>query len=94
MSNRHEYIEKMKRQLDSLNAKMNDLDAKAIEAKDDVRAKYQEEVAKLKHQSQVAAKKLRELSESGDHAWDSMVAEMEKVVDAFKHSFSYFKSQL
>jgi predicted nucleic acid-binding Zn-ribbon protein len=94
MSKRNDYIEKMKHQLDEFNNRMNSLDAKAHEAKEDVRAKYKEEVGKLKHQSKLATDKLRELTDSGDHAWDSMVAEMDKVRDAFKHSFTYFKSQL
>ncbi len=31
---------------------------------------------------------------STESAWDGMVAEMDKVRDAFVHSFSYFKSQI
>jgi len=31
---------------------------------------------------------------STETAWDSMVVEMDKVRDAFVHSFSYFKSQI
>jgi len=32
--------------------------------------------------------------EAGEDSWDKMVAETEKVRDAFIHSFSYFKSQV
>ncbi|MCP5228538.1 hypothetical protein [Accumulibacter sp.] len=94
MSKRDDYIEKMKLQLDEANAKMNELEAKAREAKADAREKYAQEMGKLRQQSQMALSKLEELRVSGEDSWDSMVAEMEKIRDAFVHSFKYFKSQL
>lgn len=94
MSKRDAYIEKMKDQLDDLNAKMSELEAKAQEAKDDARAKYKEEMKKLSKQSKLAIAKLDEIKSAGEDTWESMVTEMEKVRDAFKHSFNYFKSQL
>jgi uncharacterized coiled-coil DUF342 family protein len=94
MTTRAEYIEKMKHQLDELNTNMNKLDAKAQEVKEDARAKYIEEVGKLRNQSKLAGAKLDELKASTEDSWAAMVAEMDKVRDAFKHSFSYFKSQL
>lgn len=94
MSTRDEYIAKMKLQLDELNAKMNELEAKAQEAKTDVRTKYREEMRKLRHQSKLAIAKLDELRAAGESSWDALVAEMEKIRDAFTHSFHYFKSQI
>lgn len=91
---RDEYVAKMKLQLDELNAKMDKLEAKAIEAKEDARVKYKEEMSKLRQQSKLAKGKLDELKAAGEDSWDVMVAEMEKVRDAFKHSFNYFKSQI
>ena len=91
---RDEYVAKMKLQLDELNTKMDKLEAKASEAKEDARAKYKEEMSKLRQQSKLAKGKLDELKAAGEDSWDVMVAEMEKVRDAFKHSFNYFKSQL
>jgi hypothetical protein len=94
MTNRNAYIEQMKLQLDALNANMNELQDKALIAKQDARAKYQDEMAKLRHQSQLALDKLDELKASSEDGWDGVVAEMEKMRDAFTHSFHYFKSQL
>ena len=94
MSKRDAYIEKMKTQLDELNAKMGELEAKAQEAKDDARARYEEEIGKLRKQSKLAVAKLEEIKAAGEDGWEAMVAEMEKVRDALKHSFNYFKSQL
>lgn len=94
MSKRDLYIEKMKAQLDELNAKMSELEAKAQEAKSDARDKYNEEMRKLTKQSKQAIAKLDELKAAGEDTWEAMVSEMEKIRDAFKHSFNYFKSQL
>ena len=94
MSNRDIYVAKMKLQLDELNAQMGKAEARAKEAREDVRDKYKEEMAKLHAQSQLAVAKLEELQTAGESTWDAMVAEMEKIRDAFTHSFSYFKSQV
>ena len=94
MSNRDVYIAKMKLQLDELDASMDKLETKAREAKQDALAKYKEEMATLRQQSTIAKGKLEELKAAGEDKWEVMVAEMEKIRDAFTHSFSYFKSQL
>lgn len=91
---RDAYVARMKLQLDDLNTKMDELEAKAKEAKEDARDKYKEEMSKLRHQSKLAVTKLDELKAAGEDKWDAMVAEMDKIRDAFTHSFNYFKSQL
>jgi peptidoglycan hydrolase CwlO-like protein len=88
------YIEKMKSQLDELNANMNALQAKAADAKEDARDMYKAEMAKLQKQSELAVAKLSEMKAASAESWDNMVAEMDKVRDAFVHSFHYFKSQV
>jgi len=94
MSTRDIYITKMKLQLDELNLQMGKLEARAQEARDDMHDKYQAEMAKLHEQSELAKAKLADMQASTESAWDGMVAEMDKVRDAFVHSFSYFKSQI
>lgn len=94
MTNRDTYINKMKLQLDELNAQMTQIEAKAQEAREDVRDKYHAEMAKVHAQSKLAMARLAELQASGESTWDAMVAETEKIRDAFVHSFSYFKSQV
>lgn len=94
MTTRDEYTAKMKLQLDEFNTTIDNLEAKVIEAKQDARAAYSAEVAKLRAQSQSAVTKFEEMKASGEESWDKMVAEMNKISDAFVHSFSYFKSQI
>jgi len=92
--NRDAYVEKMKEHIDNLNENMKVLEAKAEEAQKDVRDKYDAQMLKLHAQSKLAVAKLDEMKAAGADTWETMVAEMEKVRDAFVHSFSYFKSQL
>jgi len=94
MTTRDVYITKMKLQLDELNLQMGKLELRAQEAREDMRDKYQAEMAKLHDQSEVAKAKLADMQASTESAWDGMVTEMDKIRDAFVHSFSYFKSQL
>ena len=94
MTQKSAYIEAMKSQLDALNDNMNALQAKATEAKEDARDMYKAEMAKLHAQSNLAVAKLGEMKTASEESWGSMVTEMDKVRDAFVHSFHYFKSQV
>jgi len=94
MSKRDLYIEQMKAQLDELNAAMTRLEIRTAEAKADARDKYDEEMSKLRQQSTLAIAKLDALKAAGGDTWETMVTDMDKIRDAFKHSFNYFKSQL
>ena len=94
MTTRNVYVEKMKLQLDELNASMTRLEGNAKVAKAEAQAKYQEEMQKLKHQSKLAVAKLDDMKSAGEDTWETMVADMEKIRDAFAHSFNYFKSQI
>ena len=92
--NRDEYAATMKRQLDLLNARIDTLEARAHEAKLEMREAYQTELKAARHQSTLAMAKLAELRTAGADSWDFMVAEMDKLRDAFTHSFKNFKSRL
>ena len=94
MSTREEYTAKIKLQLDEFNTKIDELQARTNEKKAEARVKYEAEMAKLREQSDLAVAKLEELKAAGGDSWEKMVAEMEKIRDAFIHSFSYFKSQV
>ena len=93
MTKRAEYIAKMELQLDKLNKKMSSLETSAQEAKEEARQKFKDEMSKLRQQSKVAVSKLEELKASTEDSWESMVTDMEKMHDAFTHSFfSLFQS--
>lgn len=93
MSKRAEYITKMETQLNKLNLKMTGLETAAQEAKEEARQKYKEEMTKLRQQSKVAVAKLEDLKASSEDSWETMVTDMEKMHDAFTHSFfSFFQT--
>lgn len=94
MKTRDEYVAKMKSQLDEMNAQIDKLADKSKSAKKEMQAKYTQQMSDLRAQSSKANAKLDELKKAGDDAWEDTVAEMEKISDAFKHSYNYFKSQL
>ena len=91
---RDDYSAKMKLQLDELKSKIDAVEAKAHEASESAREAYHAEVSKLRQQSKLAMAQLGEMRAAGEDSWDKMVAEMDKIRDAFVHSFRYFKSQL
>jgi len=91
---RAEYTAKMKRQLDELNTRIDTLQAKALETREDIRAAYQADLVKARHESKLAMAKFEEMKVAGEESWDKMVAEMDRIRDAFVHSFKYFKSQI
>jgi len=91
---REEYSAKIKLQLAELNANVDVMEAKMQLAKAEVRATYRGELAKLRLQSEQASDKLAQMQTSGEETWDKMVLEMDKVRDAFVHSYNYFKAQL
>ncbi|OYU46179.1 MAG: hypothetical protein CFE44_03505 [Burkholderiales bacterium PBB4] len=94
MSKKDVYIARMNLQITELNETMHELESKAKDARDDARDKYKEEMGKLREQSALASQKLETLKATAEDGWDAMVAEMEKVRDAFTSSFHYFKSQI
>ncbi|MEP7296114.1 MAG: hypothetical protein ABI702_07990 [Burkholderiales bacterium] len=91
---RDEYTAKMKHQLDELNKKVDAIEAKAGDAAEDARATYRAELAKLRHHADLAKAQFAEMKAASESSWDKVVAETEKVRDAFSRSFHYFKSQL
>jgi cytochrome c556 len=93
MSKRDEYVASMKAQLDDMNDELDKLAAKSKTAKQEMRARYEQEMADLRAKSGQASAKLDEIKAAGKDDWESMVAEMDKIGKAFKHSYNYFKSQ-
>jgi len=87
MTQRTAYIEKMELQLDKLNKKMSGLEATAQEAKEEARQKYKDNMSTLRQQSKAAVAKLDELKAASVDSWETMVTDMEKMHDAFTHSF-------
>jgi hypothetical protein len=94
MQSRDEYIKNIKSSIDKLNANMKVLEDRTEDAQKDARKTYEEQLVKMRAQSKLAIAKLDEMQTAGADTWENMVAEIEKIRDAFVHSFRYFKSQV
>jgi predicted nucleic acid-binding Zn-ribbon protein len=94
MTSRETYVAKMKLQLDELNSKMTEMEGKAKLARAEARDAYRAELDKLHDRSKQALVKLDEMGKAGEATWDAMVVEMDKVRDAFVHSFHDFKARI
>jgi ElaB/YqjD/DUF883 family membrane-anchored ribosome-binding protein len=84
----------IKAQLDETNEMLDDLEKKASKASADAQGKYEEQIAKLQKQSEEVQTKLTEMAKAGEESWRELLAEAEKMRDAFIHSINYFRSQL
>jgi predicted nucleic acid-binding Zn-ribbon protein len=91
---RDQYVAKTKRQLDELNAQIDNVEAHAKKAKQEARQTYDKELTDLRQQSAAAKTRLDAIKSSAEDKWESLTAEMEKVRDALVHSYNYFKSQM
>lgn len=94
MSKRDIYVEKMKKQLDELNAKLDELDNKRESASAEMRVKYDEKMAELRSHAKAAGAKMNEIKHASEDKWEALVAEGDKLQNALVHSFNYFKSQM
>ncbi|MBK7615695.1 MAG: hypothetical protein IPJ08_14990 [Burkholderiales bacterium] len=94
MTSRDTYVAKMKLQLDEMNSKMTEMEGKAKVARSEARDAYRAEIDKLHEHSKQALGKLDELGKAGEATWEAMVVEMDKVRDAFVHSFQDFKARI
>ena len=91
---RDQMVAAIKAQLDETNEMLDDLEKKASKASADAQAKYEEQIAKLQQQSEEVQTKLTEMAKAGEESWRELLAEAEKMRDAFIHSINYFRSQL
>lgn len=82
MTDREIYIESMKAKLDKWNADIDQLEAKAKEAKADLKLEYTHEIDRLKAQRKEAVAKLTELQRTGEGSWDDLKTGIESAWDS------------
>lgn len=94
MTDREIYIEKMKAKLDKWNADIDQLEAKAKDAKSDAQLKYSREIDRLKDQRKEAEAKLSELQRAGEGAWGDLKIGIENAWDSLGTAVSSAISRL
>lgn len=77
MSTKDEFLAKMKTQLDSWQAEASELEAKASEASDDIKAELEEQVANLRVKFSEGEVKFNELADATEEAWDDLKVDAE-----------------
>ena len=91
---REDFIEKMKQQLDDINAQITEFESQTDAASEKAREDFDAQVDKLRDHGKEMQAKLDELRAASEDSWDRMMEETRKVRDAFIHSINYFRSQL
>ncbi len=77
MSTKEEFLAKLKTQLDGWQAEVSELEAKASEATDDLKAELDEQIANLKVKFSEGEGKFNELADASEEAWEGLKADAE-----------------
>ena len=93
MSRQDVYVATIKLQLDELNADLKKLESRGREATRDAQTRFDRELRTLRELSTQAGARLDEMQDAAQGTWHTLVADMEKLRDAFAHSFHDVKSQ-
>ena len=91
MSKRDTYSARLKIQLEELNTRIDDIDIRAEQAKQDARRQYKSEMAKLR-QFRFALVRLNELRPA-DESWIAVAIGLAKIRGTCIDALYYFKSQ-
>jgi DNA repair exonuclease SbcCD ATPase subunit len=77
MSMKEAYEQKLQAQLDDWSAEIDKLKAKADSAEADAQLEYYKEIEELRSMQETASRKLAELKDAGDDAWEDLKAGMD-----------------
>lgn len=94
MTGRHEYIDKLKDKLDEWDADIDELEARAQNAKAELKFELQDQITSLKLKRDIAKLKLSEIKDASEEAWEDIKAGAEEawsdVKDAMEKAKSHF----
>ncbi len=93
MADKEAYVQKLHAKIDEWNAEIDKLKAKAEQAEADARADYNEEVKNLKSKRRQTEKKLSEVREAGEGAWEDLKAGTQSAMDAMEAALKSAKSR-
>lgn len=72
MATKEEYLAKLKTQLDAWQVEVDELQAKASEATDDIRAEIDQQIANLRVKFTEGESKFDELADATEEAWEDL----------------------
>lgn len=95
MTNRTEYVEQLKQNLDKWNTDITKWEAKAKAAKTDMQIEYEMQLEALRKHRDEAMEKMKEIQASSGDAWKDMVsgadAAWASMREAFDKATSHFQ---
>lgn len=86
MSKRDEFVAQMQAKLEEWNAEIDELEAEARKRKAQATADYHARLTELKDKRDEATKKLQEVQNASDDAWESLQAGAERIWDNVKRT--------
>lgn len=87
------YQKKIRAQLDKWNAEIDKLKARAENTDADTRIKYQKKIQELRSMQEKAERKLAELKEARDGAWEDLKTGIENAKDALGEALQSARSR-
>lgn len=85
---RTEFKEKAKKSIDDIFARIDELEAKKDNAKDNLKEKYQEIIENLKEKRDDLKLKYKNLEESSDERWSQAKEDFSRSAEFFRDGFS------
>lgn len=93
MSTRDQYVRNLQAKLDTWNADIDTLSAKADKVTADLKTEYGEQIEALKAKQAVAKQKLGELQLSGDCAWEDLKSGIDLALTAMGKAIETARSR-
>ena len=72
MATRHEYIEKFKAKLDDWDSEIDELEAKALKARADIKYEVEDQLTSLRLKRDLARLKMAEIKDASEEAWEDL----------------------
>jgi predicted nucleic acid-binding Zn-ribbon protein len=93
MNDKDAYVQKLHQKLDEWNAEIDKLKAKADRAEAESRVKYLKKIEDLEEKHITAEKKLAELREAGEGAWQDLKSGLQNAWDAMEEALTSARSR-
>lgn len=91
-SSRKEFIEKLKHQLDDIDAHMDRIERRADELEGETRKEYEKRLNDLREDRRKAQRRIDEARAAGEERWQEIKDDAEHAWKALGNSINYFKS--
>lgn len=86
MSEKDAYVQKLHVKIDEWNAEIDKLKARADEAEAESRIEYQKQLENLQEKRRAAEKKLAEVRQAGEDAWQDLKSGVQGALDSMEEA--------